>query len=34
MLKKDNRIAAITSSIGLAKGYPKFHRTTPTNHIM
>ena len=34
MLKKDNSIATITSSIGLAEGYPKFHKTTPINQIM
>ena len=30
----DKITAAITSSIGLAAGYPKFHNTTPTNQII
>ena len=34
MLRKDNSIAAITSSIGLAEGYPKFHKITPINQII
>ena len=34
ILRKDNSIAAMTSSIGLAEGYPKFHKTTPINQIM
>ena len=31
---KDKIIAAITSSIGAAVGYPKFHSTTPINQII
>ncbi len=34
MLIKDKIIAAITSSIGLASGYPKFHNITPINQII
>ena len=33
MVKKDKRIATITSSIGLALGKPKFHTTTPISHM-
>ncbi len=31
---KDKTIAANTSSIGSADGYPKFHKITPINHII
>ena len=34
MLKNDNKIAAITSAIGIAFGNPKFHKTTPINQII
>ena len=30
----DKIMAAITSSIGLAAGYPKFHKVTPINQII
>ncbi len=30
----DKTIAAITSNIGAAVGYPKFHSTTPTSQII
>ncbi len=33
MLINDKAIAAITSSIGGAVGYPKFHSTTPNSQI-
>jgi len=33
MLKNDNNIAATTSAIGIALGNPKFHPTTPINHM-
>jgi hypothetical protein len=34
MLKSDNNIAATTSAIGIASGNPKFHPTTPINHMI
>jgi hypothetical protein len=34
MLKKDKRTATTTSAIGGAFGKPKFHKITPTNHMM
>ena len=34
MLMIDKITAAITSSIGSAAGYPKFHNTTPINQII
>jgi hypothetical protein len=34
MLKKDKIIATATSAIGGAFGKPKFHKITPTNHMM
>ena len=34
MLMNDSTTAAITSSIGLASGYPKFQNTTPINQII
>ena len=34
MLKNDNKIAAITSAIGIAFGNPKFHKITPINQII
>jgi hypothetical protein len=34
ILKKDKRIATITSSIGCALGKPKFHKITPINQMM
>ena len=33
ILKNDNKIAAITSAIGIAFGNPKFHKNTPINQI-
>ena len=32
--KNDNKIAAITSAIGIAFGNPKFHKITPINQII
>ena len=34
MLKKDKRTATATSAIGREFGKPKFHKITPTNHMM
>ena len=34
MLKKDKRTATTTSAIGTAFVKPKFHKITPTNHII
>jgi len=34
MLMNDKSITAITSSKGLALGYPKFYNTTPINQII
>ena len=34
ILKKDKRIATITSAIGGALGKPKFQRITPINQII
>jgi len=33
-LNKDSIIAAKTSRIGAASGYPKFHNITPINQII
>ncbi len=34
MVKKDNKIAEITSAIGITFGNPKFHKITPNNQII
>ena len=34
MLTKERTIAAKTSSIGFAEGYPKFQSITPINQII